>query len=54
MDISKIQEFMHYEPVMDQDPKTLLDSILNKASYITAAQKKEVIKAYTYAAKHHS
>ncbi len=53
MDISKIQEFMHYEPVMDQDPKALLDGILNRATYITPAQKKEVIKAYTFAAKHH-
>ncbi len=45
---------MHYVPVMDQDPKALLDSILNRATYITSAQKKEVIKAYIFAAKHHS
>ncbi len=54
MDISQIQEFMNYEPVIWQDPKELLDEILQTAKYLTAAQKKEVVKAYNYAAKYHA
>lgn len=53
MDISQIQQFMHYEPIIDQDPKALLERILNRAHYITAPQKKEVFKAFAYASKYH-
>lgn len=52
MDLNSIQEYLDYTPYLG-DPRVLLDEILQQANYLSRQQKDEVIRAYTYANKHH-
>jgi len=54
MDISDIQQFHNYEPLFDPDPKTLLESILKQAKYLSKKEKSLVTKAYTVARDAHA
>lgn len=54
MDILKIKKYMTYEPLLDEDPRDELDSILDGADYLTSQQREEVIQAYEYTRLYHA
>ena len=54
MDVKELEKFFNYKPFLDQDPKIILDKILQKArKYLPEAQLSGIQKAYEYAAEKH-
>lgn len=54
MDISDIQKFHSYKPLLDEDPINELEKILKKAKYLKKKEKDRVRKAYTVARDAHA
>lgn len=54
MDIAKITDFLSYDPMVDADPREVVESILQRLWYFTNTQKKAIWKAYEFAKMHHT
>jgi GTP pyrophosphokinase len=55
MDVLRLEKFLNYTPFMDQDPRIILDRIIQKAQkYIPQDQIHLIQEAYDFAAEQHA
>ena len=54
MDLLRIQKYLDYTPFLEGDPKKVMQDILRNTTYLSAKDKKDVLRAYDFANKYHA
>lgn len=54
MDISRIRDYLHYQPVVDESAEELFWRIIDQVNYLSGDEKEQVWKAFRYAQSYHT